>query len=233
MENNNHMTERSAKLPTSLSHEDQLELLKDSIDLRFSSPEINEFAPMKGANTPYMPRSYQSNKNEHERLPIFAAEMTFNDAQEYDNFKRQLRYICSGVILLGLFTPFINIVSATETFTGIQLMAGLGQAFGLNLLPAALVIGVAIFPIMLCLYAAVIAINPIALVFNENLLNQLWSVTATSGILYFFAAFMFINLEGQTTQTITNTIGFGYYVTMITIFTYHFLTQWADQNVVT
>ncbi|MEM9775561.1 MAG: hypothetical protein AAF902_13350 [Chloroflexota bacterium] len=227
------MTERYAKLPASLSHEDQLELLKDSIDLRFSSPEINEFAPLKGSDTPYVPRSFKSNKSGHERLPFFAADMAFSNMIEYDNFKRQLRYVCSCVILLGLFTPFINIVSANETFSGVQLTAGLWQAFGLNLLPAIIVIGVAIFPVMLFLYAAAIAIVPRTIALDDNLLTKLWSITATSGILYFFAAFMFINLEGQTVYTLTNTIGFGYYVTMITIFTYHFLTQLADQTIVT
>lgn len=231
------MTERSAKLSSSLSHEDQLELLKDSIDLRFTSPEINEFAPVQGETAPYIPRPYKprpykANRQDHKRLPIVTTLTTFSGVAEYVSFKRQLRYICTAIILIGVFTPFINIVSAAETFTGIELMSGLWEIFELNLLPAALVTGVAIFPIMLCLYSAAIIINPFALIFSKNFLKQLWSITATSGILYFFAAFMFITLEGQTTQTLTNTIGVGYYVTMITIFVYHFLAQWADQKMV-
>ncbi|MEM8859259.1 MAG: hypothetical protein AAGD96_13110 [Chloroflexota bacterium] len=227
------MTERSIKLSSNLTQEDQLELLKDSIDLRFSSPEINEFSALQGEDTPYKPRSARTSNPNTERLPIFAADMTFNHTQEYYAFKRQLRYICSGVILLALLSPYLTLLDGPHSLNGIQIMTGLLNVFTLTFSSAIWLIGVAIFPIMLCIYAGALAIMPKRIWQSQTALTKLWSITATSGILYFFAAFVFSTLETNGGQTFTNTIGIGYYIAMATIFAYHFLTQLADQTVVT
>lgn len=216
--------------PTQLTVEDQLALLKDSIDLRFVKKESNEFAPISQYNpTLQLEFGKQSNALSQNKALLAHSTQNIEHLLEQIKTKRHIRYISCVVIWISLFTPFLNMGGANETVFGFNLISTIVEFIKQ---PAATLnwgIFVAIYPTMLLIYAAMLAFLPMRLNLDKTRM-RLWSVTASSGILFFFAALILFAAESDINDAIS-TIGFGYYLSMAAIFAYHFLTQWADRTV--
>ncbi|MFK7803034.1 MAG: hypothetical protein AB8G95_15485 [Anaerolineae bacterium] len=226
----------SAKL---LTVEDQLTLLKDSIDLRFTHKEDNEFAQLSKAD---LRGQFEINEKiqlapsmlaiglagESMRLSTNEILPQHDYLKEQLKNKRSIRYICCMVIWMSLFTPFLNIGSGSDALLGHNLISAL---LGLFKHPSATngqVIFVAIYPLLLILYASTLALFPNNLNFKKARM-WLWSLSAGSGIFYFFAALTLFTAGGLGNQGLS-TIGFGYYLSMVAIFAYHFLNQLIEPN---
>lgn len=221
-----------------LTIDDQLTLLKDSIDLRFNHKNNNEFASL-GQGDPL--KKFEFSDTKKREYPLFRPDaITFkNDTRELDELleriktKRHIRYISCVVILFSLFTPFLNImVGAGDTILGLSLVSTFVE---LAKQPSLITksgsdLFVALYPALLVIYAGSLAFLPNG-INKTKARTRFWSITAGSGIFFFFVALTLFTAESNLHNAIS-TIGYGYYLSMAAIFAYHFLTQFAEQSMV-
>ena len=216
-------------MTVSLTEEDQLALLKDSIDLRFTESADNEFSQFKKSNALKQFNHYK--KNKYANIQPKVSDLDAELLQEQKKTKQSLRYMCCVVICLSLFTPFLDLFPANSTVSGIDLIAMLVGLYDQPIANLGSIIFVTAYPLLLLIYASLIAFLPRKLHISkiDKARARLWSLTATGGIFYFFAALILFSINENINSGIS-AIGFGYYLSMAAIFAYHFLTQFAERT---
>lgn len=221
----NHLSD----VTVSLTEEDQLALLKDSIDLRFTSTADNEFAQFRRSNALKQFQLYS--KADLNNVQLQASDLDLELLLEQKKTKRSLRYMCCAVICLALFTPFLNLTGSEQIVSGLELITMLIGIYDQPIANFGSIIIVTAYPVLLLTYATLIAFFPGSIHFKKIELarTRLWGLTATAGIVYFFAALIFYSLNDNINNGVS-AVGFGYYLSMAAIFAYHFLTQFAERT---
>ncbi|MFT5196562.1 MAG: hypothetical protein ACI85U_003598 [Candidatus Promineifilaceae bacterium] len=207
------------------TEEDQLTLLKNSVDLRFTSSENNKIT----ADTSRQSEFYNKKPKPITLKHIFKKlELEELQLEEQKKVKRNIRYICCVTIWVSLFTPFLNLIGVDNSILGFSLIPCFLGLFSQSFTTSSWIIPVVAYPLILFVYAGFLAFAP-AKLRSQQLSTRSWCLTTGSGILYFFAALILFAADNNIDNAIS-TIGFGYYLSMATIFAYYFLTQFADRQ---
>ena len=223
------MKNHTIEMSISLTEEDQLALLKDSIDLRFTRAIDNEFAHFKKANALKQFKQYP-NKS-YSMLPE-VNDLDQDLLQEQQKTMRNLRYLCSAIICLALLAPFLNLADTGRSLSGVELISMVVGLYNRPVGNVSPILFVTAYPILLAIYAVLIAFLPKRLSAEkvEKIRGRLWNLTAAGGILYFFTALILFSMVVDNIYNGSSAIGSGYYLSMTAIFTYHFLSRFTERT---
>ena len=217
------MPKTDNRVTNTLSEKDQLDLLKDSIDIRFANAESNEFAPIS--------------QFDPKQLKIYTPDSIFSpaarlalveDLEESAMTQKSVRQLCGITMLVSLFASYLLATEPLVSYSGIKLLSAL-SAIVTGILPAdpgdMLMV---VFPAVLSVYGALLTLWPNRYNHYQKYLRLGWHVVAWSGILHFFTAIFFHGPTGAVA-------GFGYYLGMTAVFAYYYLAQFSgsfDQKVI-
>ena len=200
-----------------LSEQDQLDLLKDSIELRFTNASINEFSSISKFD-PSRLNKFEPAQGQPEN---HFNQLAFADFNDKEVMHKNIRQLCGISMLVSLFIPFVQISQPQESITGLDLIASLLGITLKQFSAESWAILMAIFPLTLTVYAGILITSPAHWAKLSKFLNVAWPITICTGILHFFVTH-FVFLESSVIA------GVGYYVAMVALISFYYLGQLAD-----